>query len=244
MRISARPAAALTAAAMAATAVVGITSTAAHADTAPVDVVSVTGSGAAYTTNSPVGLKISVATSGDVAQWYVESAQIYRGSTLVGTVTDPAYYQGKSVFGFSFKNSWGRGTFTVRNAVIHAYASSSSMYPEYTDSTIAGSFTIKSASDGNLSRKNAIKVISHGKKKSFTVGLRYLSTSGWKPWKGHVVAIQEKTHGHWKTLKHLRLSSKGQATWSRRTGTKYAYRLTTASTSTIYGGSSHPTPKL
>jgi hypothetical protein len=247
MRMPARFSALAATAALLGSGLIGLTATTAHATAqGPVDVTSVSGGtvGVAYSTNE-VQLKLATTLASGVGDWFITSADVYRGSTKVGTVSYPAASGSESkTFEFSLKNSWGRGTFTIRNAAISAYTTSGSAYGAYTDTSIAGHFTVKSASDGNLSFGNAISVKASGHKKSFKVGLHYYSTSGWKPWKGHKVSIQEYTKKHWKTVKKLKLNSKGKGSWVRHTGTRYSYRLTAASSSTVLGGITKGTGKL
>jgi hypothetical protein len=219
---------------MGATGLVATTTSSASAQDSPVDVVSVSGHAAIAYNGQYVHLKARITAPSTITSWYVTSADVYKGSRKVGTTSYPIASGGGTDFAVKFTNSWGRGKMTIRNAHISAYTAST--HYEYVDTSFTGTFTVKSASTGKLPGGNAIHIESHGARKKFKVGLKYFSASGWKPWKHHKVQIQMRKHGHWKTIKKLKLNKRGVAHWHRTSRAKHTYRLRAHSTSTIAGG--------
>jgi len=241
MRISFMKTAALAAATTVASAGVLVGTTAAAHATGGVDITAVSGSAVIGTSAQWVNIRMAATVDPSVTSWYANQVDVYRGSVKVGTTTN-IYQTSNNQLTVKLSNSWGRGTFTLRNLQGSYYTSDNS--GSIVDNSIAGGIAVKGASDGNLAYHNALNVTARGKKHSFTVGLRYFSTTGWKPWAAHKVSIQQKVGAKWKTIKVLKLNSKGKSAWVRKTGKKYSYRLLTAGTSTVIGGATRGTSKL
>ena len=243
MRFSGIKSAALAAAtALAATGLAIGTAGAAQAAT-NVDITSVSGGGVLSATTGSAYVKIKFTTAPKVGSWYVEGADVYRGSRKLATVD--AFRYNSSVLYVPIKNAWGRGKFSLRHIKINWFSKDSSSEGTFFDNNVAGTFTIKGGTAGHLKHNTyALVVKAHGSHKTFKIGLRYYATSGWKAWKHHKVAIQEKKGSHWKTIKRVKTNKKGKAGWSRTVHKKYKYRIVVKGTPYIQGGRTSPSSKL
>ncbi|PFG44812.1 hypothetical protein ATJ88_3549 [Isoptericola jiangsuensis] len=188
--------------------------------------------------------------TGTVTEGWVDIVgDVYRGSTKVASNIGLgyAYSGGKDYTGYiTAKNSWGRGTFKVKNVrVVHdLYDGTKQTYKDTSYS--GGTFYMKSAIDGNLTKYGTvIQVNTKGAKKTVKVGVKkYTVSKAWEPYAGKWVKIQFKKDGVWKTKKTVKLNSKGRATYAFTSSKKYKYRVVVPGTSTVMGGASQGTPKL
>ncbi|ANC32137.1 hypothetical protein [Isoptericola dokdonensis] len=188
--------------------------------------------------------------SGSVSQGWVDIVgDVYRGSTKVASNIELGYVYsgGKDLTGYVLaKNSWGRGTFKVKNVrVVHDLYNNT--VKTYKDTTVSGgTFYIKSAINGNLTKYGTvIQVKTSGSKKTVKVGIKqYTVKKAWEPYKGKKVKIQQKKGGKWVTKKTVKLNSKGKATYKLTSAKKYKYRVLVPGSSTVVGGYSQGTPKL
>ena len=209
-----------------------------------VNITSIGGGGVLSSSTGTAYVTIKRTTGSNVGNWYVDSADVYQGSHKVGTAAS-AYRYNSSTLAVTIKNTFGRGKFTLKHIKIDWYAKDYSSSGTIYDNTVTGTFTIKGATAGHLKHNRyALVVKAHGSHKTFKIGLRYYSTSGWKAWKHHKVKIQEKKGKHWKTVKKVKTNRKGLAHWSRHVHKKYKYRIVVAGTGSIQGGRTSPSRKL
>lgn len=252
MRISITKSVAVAAAtALASVGVLVGTTTAAHA-TGTVDVTAVSGTVGMRARTSQDVLTIAAKVDPAATQWQPVAVDVYRGATKVGTIANTVdstgYYQfnrlaqkDNNKLLVTLSNSWGRGTFTLRNLQVTFDGQTVGS----TDPTVAGGFRVLHGVNGNLAKHKALLIRTRGKTHKFSVGLSYFNSAGvWKPWVGHKVAIQQKIGARWKTIKVLKLNRTGKATWTRKTSKRFSYRMSTASTSTILGGATNGTSRL
>ncbi|MBW9215501.1 hypothetical protein KV102_11680 [Mumia sp. zg.B53] len=205
----------------------------------PVDIVSIAAQ-SAYINYKTKGLDVGVTGQvGPNVSYFSMTANVYRGSTRVGTVS----LSSSTGSGYlTFRSGWGRGTFRVANVAITGGRTDGSTFA-YTDATAGGYFTVKSAIEGNLKYRNVISIKSTGSKKKVKVGVRYYSPTGWKPYRGKKVVVQVKK-GKWKKKKALRLNRKGKAGFTFYSSKRAKYRLKIPATKTVQGGYSRGTIKL
>jgi len=233
MRISILKSAAIAAATTLATAGVLVGTTgAAHAAGQGVDITAVSGTAVADSSTVYAKFAMRYTVASGVRSFYLDSADIYRGSTKVGTASIRQY--NSTTMAASFPNTVGRGTFTLRNIKYSCYMTDYSDCPETPDASTAGSIRVLSLSKGKLAGgRSAMRIRYRGKVHHFHIGLRYYSATGWKNWKHKKVKIQIKKHGHWKNFKKVKLNKKGKANFTRRVPKKYLYRILAPGTSTV-----------
>ncbi len=245
MRISFKRSAALAIATTLASAGIALgTTTAAQAATcAGVTVNSVNG-GATIASYSSQVVYLSMSASSDpgITDWFVDSADVYRGNTFVGTIDPVAGHDYGSRFSFIVPNSWGRGAFSVRNLKITSYGTGSGHCEGV---NVPSSFRILSAIRGNVDGYNAVHITARGATHKFKVGTSYYATNGkWVGWRGHKLKVQMKKGSHWKTIKTVKLNKKGKGAFTKRIPGKHKFRAVIAGTSTIMGGATPGTKKL
>jgi len=233
MRISFLKSAAIAAATtLAGTGIALGTATSAQAATQGVDITAVSGTAVADSSTVYAKFSMRYTVASGVRSFYLDSADIYRGSTKVGTAS--IFQYNSTTMAASFPNTVGRGTFTLRNIKYSCYMTDYSDCPETPDPSTAGSIRVLSLSKGKLAHgTSALRIVYRGKVHHFHIGLRYYSATGWKNWKHKKVKILVKKHGHWKTFKKVKLNKKGKANFTRRVPKKYLYRILAPGTSTI-----------
>ncbi|MDR2256959.1 MAG: hypothetical protein LBE25_13335 [Arthrobacter sp.] len=183
----------------------------------------------------------TIAISGDVANGvvgaeYQFSADIYRGSKRVKTVT---FKKGTSSYtqafcpkvsaarygSFQIKNVRVKGRYQVSNGSIHSF--------NYAVGKNSKTFYYKGAIDGSLYGKKA----AGSSKRTFTAKLTYFSDKHqkWVKYNPSGAKLQVKSGGKWKTVKSLKFKS-GKASYSLRTSSKKSYRLYVPAKSYAIGG--------
>ncbi|MGH1562067.1 hypothetical protein [Mumia sp. DW29H23] len=160
---------------------------------------------------------------------------VYRGATRVAANVQAAYigssYQNMTGY-LTVRNGWGRGAFRLANVRVEWYDTDYNKLSAVDGSYTGGGFAVKSG----LKASGKVRYWSNSSRKVANIKLkRYLSNGKYYNYKTKV-KLQRKKSGKWRTVKTLKLNSKGAAKYSFRSSKKYKYRFVVKANSTTAGG--------
>lgn len=146
------------------------------------------------------------------------------GKPVANGVTINNYTNGSQ--GFSYNRKWGAGVVSLTNFTANG--------PGFTNKPVpapANSTRVRYA----LESRQGIYVSKRGKKMTFKITATYRDKSE-KRKSAKKATVQVKKGSKWKTLKKVKLNSKGQASFKRKDGKKRSYRVVVKTTNTFLGG--------
>ncbi|KAA1422660.1 hypothetical protein FE697_010760 [Mumia zhuanghuii] len=160
---------------------------------------------------------------------------VYRAGTRVAANVQAAYIGSgyTNMTGYlTVQNSWGRGPFYVSNVRVQ-WNDANYVKQTAVDSSVAGrTFSVKSG----LKASGKVRYWYGSSKKVANIKLQRFSSNGKYTNYKTKVKLQRKKSGKWRTVKTLKLNSKGKAKYTFRSSKKYKYRFVVKGTSTTAGG--------
>lgn len=163
------------------------------------------------------------------SSFYGLKATVTVGGKAVATKV-PIYQNG-----YYHDRKWGAGVVRLTNFTASGYDVRPGHTGAYYDRPVkspANSVRVRYAVE---SRSDNLRVSKRGKKLTFKVIATYRDKSE-KRKSAKKAVIQVKKSGKWKTLKTVKLNSKGKATYKKSDKKKRQYRLKIKTTSTLQGG--------
>jgi hypothetical protein len=146
----------------------------------------------------------------------------------------PIYAYTDGTQGFYYNRRWGAGTLKLNNFKVSG--------PGYTDvriGSVSNGVRIRYA----IESSSGLRVTKKGKKLTFKVTATYRDNREKRRSPGRAT-IQVKKSGKWKTLKTVKLNSKGKATYKKSDGKKRQYRMKISTTTKIKGGTTRGAIKI
>lgn len=199
--------------------------TAAPGDTVKVTNIKLKSTATYYKTSNPLsGIVIAVAPG---ANAYGFKATVKVNGAVVATKV-PVYLGNTG--GIYYDRKWGAGVVSLTNFT----ASGNDASGYFTDRPIpapANSVRVRYAVESN----SGIKITKRGKKLTFKLTATYRDKSERRlsPKRG---VIQVKKGGKWRTLKTVKLNSKGKGTYKKSDRKKRSYRMLVKTTTGLQGG--------
>lgn len=181
--------------------------------------------------------------SGTVAASAPGSSSFY-GIKATVTVNGKVVKTGASVYqnGVYFDRAWGSGTVRLINFTASGFDTRPGNVGAYYDRPIpapANATRVRYAVESG----SGLKVTKRGKKMTFKLKATYRDKSE-KRKSAKRATIQVKKSGKWKTLKNVKLNSKGKATYKRKDGKKRQYRMVIKTTNTLQGATTRGAIKI
>lgn len=181
-----------------------------------------------YKTSNFVSGQIVVSAPSSSSFYGLKATVTVNGKVVANKVT---VYQN----GYYHDRKWGAGTVRLTNFTASGYDTRPGHTGAYYDtpvSAVANSVRVRYAVE---SRYDNLRVSKRGKKLTFKVNATYRDKNEKKK-SAKRATIQVKKGGKWKSLKTIKLNSKGKGTYKKSDKKKRQYRLQIKTTNTLQGG--------